>query len=168
MGVSGAIAGPLPPLLSPRSSAGVVWLSACGDRHQDSRRKSIPGVVILGLHIPDANAALVLAVPDRLRRSLGMDLEAADRRGYFLTVFVVNKSRRAIHRWHGAAFAHSMVIRDGSGDLLNPDAGFADAGDDIPVVKGHGVTPGTDQDLTGCELLEFLDGLEGSSSVHAS
>ena len=168
MGVSGAIAGPLPPLLSPRSSAGVVWLSARGDGHQDSRHKSIPGVVVLGLHVPDANAALVLAIPDRLRRSLGMDLETTNGGRDFFAVLVVDKSRRAIHRWHGAAFAHSMVIRDGSGDLLNPDAGFADTGNDVPVVKGHGVTPRTGQDLTRCELLKFLDGLEGSSSVHAS
>ena len=95
--MSGAIAGPLPPLLSPRSSAGVVWLSARGDGRQDSRRESIPGVVVLGLHVPDANAALVLAVPDRLRRSLGMDLETTNGGSDFLAVLVEDQSWGAIH-----------------------------------------------------------------------
>ena len=123
--------------------------------------------MVLGLHIPDADRPLFFTVPDALGIAVLLNFEAADGGGDLLAVAVVFQGGGAIHGGHGLAATHPVIVGDGSGDLLNPDAGLSDAGDDVPGIQGHGVTPGTTQDLAGGELLQFLDGLLSGCGGHS-
>ena len=122
--------------------------------------------MVLGLHIPDADRPLFLTVPDALGVAVLLNFEAADGGGDLLAVAVVFQGGGAIHGGHGLAATHPVIVGDGAGYLLDPDAGLCNAGHYVPVIQGHGVTPGAAQDLAGGELLEFLDGLLSGCGGH--
>lgn len=138
---AGSKSGTPPALLSPQSFAGVVWLTACGDRHQVSRQESVPGVVIFGAAIPDwKRFNIVRNVLTTITTVL--DLFAKDHAvGCF-----------EVEAWFSSAVTSTIIIFDYASDRAKPYAWFGHSIDEIELDDGHVITKTRINDLVNFKL----------------